>query len=510
MWAVTNAWADTSTKAAQAAGVAWEANSNLSWEEKYRRWVSSFREVPRTDGGGTTISIPTPFGRGELEGPTLECAEVALLLRVTFSSWYHLPFYVEGWDAARKAKMYAGHFGFIDAQGNRLSNFPRFKTSYTDNEGKWKAGVAWPSDAKLRAMHLGDDDGIAFLNNAGAGAYFDELFLNKRAGYFARLLLLYFGSANLADGRNMFHIQPESIRAGDVLLERWQRQGIGHTIPVLQVESPEEGKFAVTVASGSMPRRPPVWENPSKAHRYFSFEYTGGVGNAEDGTPYAKLGGGLRRWRTPILKAGRWRNDVATEDKGAYIADTNLTAIAARPDHFPDILQEGDPEVQKAAALQLIEEARAHLRKFPASCSARTKREDAFNLLYRVYSEAFFTDRDAVDSEFRTLEDYVFSELEYSKSKTCCWNSTTAAMAEIILDYASKEQAQAQQQGACAAPTVFRAMPGGSGYDLWRQHAKDMGREADWKVWSEDEPCAQKTTTEDTIKTSTALPWCAL
>jgi hypothetical protein len=510
VWSVTNAWADKSTKAAQAAGVSWPASSGLTWEEKYQRWIASFREVPRTDGQGTTIAIPTPYGKGEIEGPTLECAEVALMLRVTFSSWYHLPFYLEGWDASRKAKLYAGHFGFIDAQGNRLSNFPRFKTAYPDHEPGWKAGNAWPSDPKLRALRLADDDGVAFLGGAGAGAYFDELFLNKRVGHFTRLLLLYFGSINLADGRNMFHVKAEATGAGDVLLERWQSKGIGHTIPVLRVESPAPELLSITVASGSMPRRPPVWEDPSSAHRYFSLPYTGGEGTSNEGIPYAKLGGGIRRWRTPILKAGRWSNDVPAASRPAFLEDTNLKAIAARPARFSEILAVGDPEERKAAALQIINDARAHLRKYPASCSARTKREDGFNLLYRVYEEAFYTGRDQVDEQFRKLEDYVFAELDYSKSKTCCWNSTTSAMADIVLDLAAAEQDAAQKAGACAAPTVFRAMPGGDGYNLWREHAKKLGREADWKPWSEDEPCSQKSVTEDTLKSSLALPWCAL
>ena len=34
-------------------------------------------------------------------------------------------------------------------------------------------------------------------------------------------------------------------------------------------------------------------------------------------------------------------------------------------------------EQKRDLALQLIEEARAHLKKYPASCSARIRREDA-------------------------------------------------------------------------------------------------------------------------------------
>ena len=40
-------------------------------------------------------------------------------------------------------------------------------------------------------------------------------------------------------------------------------------------------------------------------------------------------------------------------------------------------------------ALQLIEEARAHLRRYPASCSARNRREDAFDL-YALNEQYFW------------------------------------------------------------------------------------------------------------------------
>lgn len=68
--------------------------------------------------------------------------------------------------------------------------------------------------------------------DAHFGADLDEVHLNKRAGYFTVLALDYLGSMNLADSANTYNIVPDTLRAGDVLVERWQRSGIGHTLVV--------------------------------------------------------------------------------------------------------------------------------------------------------------------------------------------------------------------------------------------------------------------------------------
>jgi hypothetical protein len=135
------------------------------------------------------------------------------------------------------------------------------------------------------------------------GAYLDEIHLNKRAGHFTALMLVWFGSVNLADPANTFHVKAASIRTGDILLERWQRAGIGHTLNVKSVVSRPNSKLAVELASGSMPRRQAVWESSITSRRYFITEYMGGPGQNDDGIPYAKLGGGLRRWRSAITSS---------------------------------------------------------------------------------------------------------------------------------------------------------------------------------------------------------------
>lgn len=161
------------------------------------------------------------------------------------------------------------------------------------------------------------------------------------------------------------------------------------------------------------------------------------------------------------------------------------------------MLAEGTPEEQRTAALARIDTARQHLREHASSCSARTEREDAFQKLYEVSAASFGMDKNAVDKQYRTLEDHVFGELVYDKSKTCCWDSTTTKMTDIILAYAKDEQAKAAQKAMCVQPTVFSAKA--DGYSTWQTYAASLGKSADWKSWSEDEPCAQRAVMQDTL-----------
>lgn len=508
VWSVDNAWSDKDTSSARKAGLAWGENSGLTWEEKYDLWISTLEPID-TDAG-KTFRLKTPYGDKTLPAPTLECAEVAYMLRASFASWYHLPFFVKGWDSTAKKPVYAGHFGFVYGDGAIPKSFPAFKGKYKDHEKSWTAGSAWPSDSVLRGRRLGDDDTLVFTGpdgeELGAGAYFDELYLNKRAGHFMRLLLLYFGSINLADGANMFHVEAEETAAGDVLLKRWQKRGIGHTLPVLRVEAPIEGKLAITVASGSMPRRIPRWDEPLGARPYFVAQYAGGEGEDAEGNPYARLGGGIRRWRSAVLRGGRWVNEVPAADREDAIEDSDLEAIAARPARFDEILITGTPEEQVASITQRLEQARQHLRKYPASCSARTNRETALTEL-RALAPSLGKTAEQVDDETRSLEDYVFAELDYPQSKTCCWNSTTAAMADIVLEYAKAEQDEAAAEGICKEPTIFRSQT--DGYALWKAHATKLGRGSEWADWSEDEPCEQRSVGQDTQAAFAGAPFCA-
>ena len=511
-WSATNSWADTNTAAANKAGVAWEANSGLTWEAKFSKWIQSFEQTPNKNGWSQTIKFPTPWGR-KMEGPVLECADTAIWLRMTFSSWYHLPFYLQG--QVNGKTIYMGHFGIIDRDGNPFAGFPHFQASYKDYEPSWKATDAWPADTKLQGKHVGDDDGAEGVDvgdvklpaGAGAGAYFDKLFLNKRAGYMMIILDGYFGSANLADGVNMFHIKPEATSPGDALLERYNTNGIGHTLPVMTSDTVTADKMRISVASGSMPRRQAVWDDAGSSAHWFSDDEMGGSAMNSDTPPimFAKLGGGIRRWRTPVQSNGKWVNVVPAVDKSVYIPDANLDAIGARPARFAILLAADTPEAKRDAALTIIASARQNLKNYPASCSTRTKREEGFKMLYEASTELGVA-KDKVDADNRQLEDYVFAELDYNKSKTCCWNSTTTAMSDIVMGYAQKEKDDADKAGTCKQPTVFAAHTGS--YDIWKNYAATIGKSADWKAWTEDEPCTQRDSQEDALTEAGKVQMC--
>jgi len=503
VWEVKNNWADKDTAEAKKAGVSWGANSGLTWEEKYSAWFESFEIITAEKGGwgnnAKTWAFKTPQGKTVKAG-VFECADTAMVMRVIFASWYNLPFYLTGWSNGQP--MYAGHFGLVTKDGARAGNFPTFRTLYKDHTSQWSQGQAWPSDSRLRTLHIGPDDNVPWITNpadAGAGAWYDDALLNKRVGYFLRIVDGYFGSVNLADGQNMFHLKPNAIRGGDALVERFQRQGIGHTVPVVKVTRPVPGRLAVMTASGSMPRRQAIIDMPGDSNHWFTNNAFGGPGNGSDGTPYAKLGGGLRRFRTPVLTNGRWQNIVPVAARADWINDDNVDAIAGRIAEWEELLKAGSPEEQRDAALRLIDNARARLRSTPATCSGRTAREEGFETLYRVMRESFNKDKAAVDTEYRKLEDYVFAELDYPKSKTCCWNSTTAGMADIVLDFAKKEQARADVQRVCKLTPFKNGAGSKPNYDLFKQHAASLGRAGEWKEWTEDERCEQRAVAEDSL-----------
>lgn len=542
VWSATNRWSDTSTPDAKKAGVAWGENSGLTWEAKYARWVGAMEivdpapQAPDSPGYGKTLRMKTPFGR-VVDGPRLECADFAMFLRATFASWYRLPFMMVGWADGRR--VFFGHFGVVDDNGDPVAAFTRFgekrdgKLVRPDYTATWRAGAPWPTDAVLaarsvdgqsenaewrndRAYGLTVRDGggriLKTLESGWAGAYYDQIFLNKRVGHFLVLMDAMFGSVNLADGNNMFHVKPEAIAAGDVLVERMAREGIGHTIPIFRVDRQGSGdalKLRATVASGSMPRRQPLVEDPASAFRYFVMDATGGAGNGYDGVPYAKLGGGLRRWRTSGLVNGRWSNVVLASNKPSWIDDQDLDAIAARPARFAVLMGDADPETARATLLSAIETKRELIRQNPSNCNLRWYREQAFEPLYKLMERSFHKTRPQVDAEYRTLEDYVFHDMQYEKSRVCCWNGAGPGMTEIAIAYAEKEREEAKAAQVCKAPTPF-AWQKGTGFGAWRAFAMATGRADKFQAWRADSDCraAVQAGDGDPLDHATEKPYC--
>ncbi|HHH30937.1 MAG TPA: hypothetical protein ENK57_21685 [Polyangiaceae bacterium] len=503
VWSVRNHWEDTDTSEARMAGMAWPADSGLNWDEKFALWVASMGRIDGHDTWFETFELTTPWGK-TLPAPKLECAEMAIFMRVTFAAWYGLPFYLTAVDS-EGTRVYFGHFGARTkyARYKKTPLYGYWYEDYTSWSADKIAAEGWPRDEKLRARGLygGGDDMDFIEEGARAGAYFDEVHLNKRVGHFLRLILAYFGSMHLASSGNTFNLKPEAVRTGDVLVHRWQRHGIGHTLIVKSVTELGAGQLDTEVVSGSMPRRQPKWESAVSSKSNFTTYKAGGPGENGDGEAYAALGGGLKRFRVVKNVGGYWMNTWMAADEASWISDADYDAIAARPAKFEQMLGEASPEQMRDSLLEIIEDARNHLRQYPASCSARNKREDAFGKLYTLMQEEFSTSAEQVDADYRIFEDYVFAKLEYTESKTCCWNSTTAAMFQIVMDYN-----QSLQQNQCTEPEVFKCS--GGGYQVFADYAAQTDRAHLWKPWTEDESCPQSAVIDDVIVPSAATLWC--
>ncbi len=496
-WAALNRWEDTDTPAARKAGVAWKADSGLNWDEKYALWIESLPIIDSIDGFGQTFEIITPFGK-RLPAPKLDCADVTLLLRSSFAAWYNLPFIIIGSDGG--TPVFMGHVGIRTPNGN-FQNMPLFKTEFADHSAMPPAQYManWPKDNGLRALGIQDGDDQPFLGpGARTGTYLDEMHLNKRAARLIRMLLTFSGSMHVADSRNTYNLVPDALRAGDTNLWRWQAQGVGHTMVTMRADRSVPGIIEAQSVFGNLPPAQPVWNDPVTT----MFDYTDArAGGRDDETDYAPLGGGLKRWRVAKDIGGTWRNTVMDADVDNRINSTDLDRIRERPRILEGLLAEPTPEARRDALLGVIESKRQHLRKLPASCSAREARENAFEALYDLMESEFGMSKLEVDREFRAIEDYVFAELEYQKSRTCCWNSTTPQMFDTIMDLDDELRRAAPQ---CGAPLVFKAR--NRGYDIYRQH-NPIG----WKEWSADEECPQKDTAVDDVEApSIASPFCSV
>ncbi len=503
VWNASEKWEDVDTPRAREAGIAWGADSGLNWDEKYAVWIEAMERTAGHDTWFDNFIIETPW-ETTVPAPKLECAEMAMFLRITFAAWYNLPFYLTSTDS-KGVRVYFGHFG-ARTKNARYKKTPLFGKWYADHSAMTAAEVAangWPQDAKLRAKGLyGGGDDMPFIGEgARAGAYFDELHLNKRVGHFLNLTLAYFGSMHLASSRNTFNLKPEALTAGDVLVERWQRRGIGHTLVVKQVDEIADGLLEAHLVSGSMPRRQPKWETGVASKGYFTNPYTGGPGENNDGDRYAALGGGLKRFRVTKNIDGYWTNTWMAADEADWISDVDYDKLAERVTRFETLLGSATPEEMRDALVGIIDDARHHLREYPASCSAREKREDAFAKLYTLNQAEFDKSPSETDDAHRELEDYVFNKLEYTESKTCCWNSTTAPMYQIVMDYNASLMIE-----ECVDPVVFRAADGG--YDVFKSYAEQTGRGHLWKPWTEDETCAQRDTVNDVIVDTAAAGYC--
>ena len=469
VWKVENQWEDTDTPAAREAGIAWPADSGLNWDEKYALWIESLELI---DGHyNETFEITTPWGK-KLEAAKLDCADVALTMRASFAAWYNLPFFITAYDGG--TAVHFGHFGIRTADGI-WNSMPRF-AQYADYSDMGADALDdWPRDNTLRNRGVQSGDDQDFLGEgARTGTWLDEMHLNKRAGRFIRLMLIFTGSPHLADSRNTYNLEAEAIREGDVNLHRWQAQGVGHTMFIVEVDKVDAGKIDARLVEGNLPpAQPHVLDATSSKLRLVN-ETGGGPG-------YAQNNGGLKRFRVAKNVNGYWTNTWMSADEASWINDNDHDAMEARIETLNGLLGEVSPEEKLAALLSIVEQKREHLRDKPASCSARTKREEAFQELYELAAEELGMSQTEVDQMYRIEDDYIFAELVYSESKTCCWLGSTNAMYETIMAVNEQRQAEAE---ACLEPLVFKAVDGG--YEELESYAPQS-----WVTYRNDEHCPQ-------------------
>jgi len=503
-WVVKNQWEDTDTADARKAGMAWGENSGLNWDEKFSLWVGSFQQIPSFDSWFKTVTISTPFAKS-VQGPKLDCADLAILLRMSFASWYHLPFYLVGYD--HNTAVYFGHFGVRTGTGAwpQASRWPSYADYSNQTPDQYTAN--WPRDEVLRKRGISQGDDLPFLGQgARLGAFLDEIHLNKRAARLIMFTQAYLGSHNMVDSRNVFNIVPEALRPGDVLMFARSPTVDGHTTIVVQAEKLEPGRMTAESIYGNDPPAQPAWQDPGATRSLFTDNEGGGpvLNTPYGGTAlYSHLGGGLKRFRVAKAHNGKWMNTWMNADEASWINDTDYDTIGARPAQFTTLLGDPDPNVQRDQLLQVISEKRTYLQDHPSSCAARTGRETAFGQLYALMSDKFAMDKTAVDNMYRTLDDYVFAPLDYSKSRTCCWNHTDRAMYDVIMAYTATTQSS-----GCMSPAAFE-MLGGS-YDPFAAYATSSGHGAEWVSWSADEECLQAGASDDVLIPFDATPWCQL
>ncbi len=75
------------------------------------------------------------------------------------------------------------------------------------------------------------------------------------------------------------------------------------------------GTLEANLLSGSMPRQQPTWDDAESTKKSLTTPYCGGEGSNSQGDEYAKLGGGLKRWRVTKNMGGYWTNTWMNGDE---------------------------------------------------------------------------------------------------------------------------------------------------------------------------------------------------
>jgi len=320
-----------------------------------------------------TVDVTTPWGK-TLPSPFLECAEMAMFLRITFAAWHELPLQFEAVSGGQR--VYFGHYGVRTTAGavRAVARVRDSRTAITARATGARSGRAMRRCGPASCTAASDEQ-LQLGPNQVFGAYVDELHVNKRAAYFTVLTLNYLSSANLADTANTYNLVPDAIRAGDVLLERWQRNGIGHTLVVHDVRELGEGNLDVTMISGRC-RAARACASRGSLEELLQSAYAGGPGTTSSGEPYAKLGGGLKRFRVTKNVGGYWTNTWMSGDEAHWINSTDYPRMP-RGSRGSESARQVSPLQQRTELLSIIDDARHHLsqyrRRAPPASAASTR-----------------------------------------------------------------------------------------------------------------------------------------
>ena len=177
-WVVTNQWEDKTTPAARAAGMAWPADSGLTWNEKYAAWIELvpvdrrrrrlLDDVQAHDAVGQDRAGARARVRRDVADSCASRSPRGTACRS--SSWRSTAASastsVTSACAPRRARAGTPDFA-LAVQGL--------------HEETRRNGATWPKDRELRARHPRRRGRQAELG-AGAvfGTYLDEIHLNKR------------------------------------------------------------------------------------------------------------------------------------------------------------------------------------------------------------------------------------------------------------------------------------------------------------------------------------------
>lgn len=416
VWEVRNQWTDT-------------APNGETYEQFYGTWLSNIQH----DGNGRAVQYTMADGT-VFPAPSLECADSALFLRFLFASEYSLPMFVGG------GGQYFGHFGWVRRDGSRVR---RYSGEMYGERG---------SDTSLQASNRYLPDNLQSYPHDGAtiGTYLDAVLRNKRLGYFLQDLWNMIYSGNLAENINSFYVRPEHVREGDLQLHRYAGGGIGHTITIQRVDGSDTGRLVrVDVIQSYMPTLPWIGDGYSELTSY---------------TPDPSTHGGLRRWRRPARRNGRWYL-VADEEVAAWDSE-----VVNNPERFQELFNMS-AEDEVSAMVVSIDTRRELLFDNPNSCRRREEREEAFHNLYQFYQRSeelwrslgFETQptveavRPAVDRHHRTIDDFIWSRLDYETARTCHWNPSNAQINNDMYRATVEFNRALLTTHGCEGLRVFRA-----------------------------------------------------